>query len=476
MNNFEKYNELREKFPEFIFKGFDYEDTGEELHITYNFSVPGLSDFAPDWRIPKSREMGYIEDEIDENITFQNMIFNLGMIELVSYYKIACPKNVIIDVPGALAYIDEDALFWWKEQYFYGLGEFFYTNEIPLDKEGFMNISFGERASMGADKLKGHSRYADVYDYNEIKRDSKRFMIPVGGGKDSAVTLELLKEYKKDSYCYMINGRGATFATAAAADFDGEHVIVAKRSLDKRMLDLNKAGYLNGHTPFSAMTAFSCILVGYMYGLPYVALSNESSANESTVEGSTVNHQYSKSFEFEHDFVTYEEKYIKSGVKYFSLLRPWSEYQIAREFAKHEQYFCIFRSCNVGSKEDKWCGHCAKCLFVYYILSPFIDADEMVKIFGKNLLGDESLWELTRELTGMVSQKPFECVGSRSEVNIAISETIAKFEREGRPLPVLLAKYKDTPLYKPYREEENPYINYFETRNNVPEFLIGLLK
>jgi hypothetical protein len=61
-------------------------------------------------------------------------------------------------------------------------------------------------------------------------------------------------------------------------------------------------------------------------------------------------------------------------------------------------------------------------------------------------------------------------------VNIAISETIAKFEREGRPLPVLLAKYKDTPLYKPYREEENPYINYFETRNNVPEFLIGLLK
>ena len=129
------------------------------------------------------------------------------------------------------------------------------------------------------------------------------------------------------------------------AEYLDEKVIVAKRTLDKRMLELNKQGFLNGHTPFSAMAAFSCILTGYLYGLPYAALSNESSANESTVAGSTVNHQYSKSFKFEEDFTAYERKYIGSGVLYFSLLRPWSEYQIAREFAKHPKYHKIFRSC-----------------------------------------------------------------------------------------------------------------------------------
>ena len=64
------------------------------------------------------------------------------------------------------------------------------------------------------------------------------------------------------------------------------------------MLQLNKEGFLNGHTPFSALVAFSSVIAARMAGLSYIALSNESSANESTVQGSTVNHQYSKSFKF----------------------------------------------------------------------------------------------------------------------------------------------------------------------------------
>ena len=175
-----------------------------------------------------------------------------------------------------------------------------------------------------------------------------------------------------------------------------------KRTLDARMLELNRQGYLNGHTPFSALVAFSSLIGAAILDLDYVALSNESSANESTVPGSSVNHQYSKSFEFEKDFHQYAGRYLPGSAYYFSLLRPLSEFQIAWIFSGLKQYHDIFRSCNSGSKTDSWCGHCPKCLFVCLILSPFLGQEELEKIFGRAMLEDLSLretltswWELS---------------------------------------------------------------------------------
>ena len=111
-----------------------------------------------------------------------------------------------------------------------------------------------------------------------------------------------------------------------------------------------------------------------------MALSNESSANESNVQGEKINHQYSKSFEFENDFRKYYNKYLKRNVEYFSFLRPLNELQIAMAFSKFEKYHTIFKSCNVGSKgaEWKWCCNCPKCLFVYIILSPFLYKQKLI--------------------------------------------------------------------------------------------------
>lgn len=113
-------------------------------------------------------------------------------------------------------------------------------------------------------------------------------LVPVGGGKDSAVTLELLKGADVPVFAYIINPRGATIHTTESAKLTADHVISVHRTLDKRMLQLNKEGFLNGHTPFSALVAFSSVIAARMAGLSYIALSNESSANESTVQGSTV--------------------------------------------------------------------------------------------------------------------------------------------------------------------------------------------
>lgn len=250
-----------------------------------------------------------------------------------------------------------------------------------------------------------------------------------------------------------------------------------KRTLDQRMLELNRQGYLNGHTPFSALVAFSSLIGAAILDLDYVALSNESSANESTVPGSSVNHQYSKSFEFEKDFHQYAGRYLPGSAYYFSLLRPLSEFQIAWIFSGLKQYHDIFRSCNSGSKTDSWCGHCPKCLFVCLILSPFLGQEELEKIFGRAMLEDLSLRETFDKLVGIVSEKPFECVGSRNEVREAARLTIEKLEGKGEKLPVILEYYRNSELFrKEGQRGESPYFTCYDEDNLLPKELDELVR
>ena len=187
------------------------------------------------------------------------------------------------------------------------------------------------------------------------------------------------------------------------------------------------------------MLAFYTHLASVLSGIPNVALSNESSANEPTVlvrdrsganenKWDSVNHQYSKSLEFEDDFRAYCPSF-----NYFSFLRPLTELQIAMLFSRFTQYHDVFRSCNVGSKQDIWCGHCAKCLFAYIILSPFIAPERLNAIFGKSMLDDTTLEHEFMQLTGHAETKPFECVGTVSEVNAALSMAIERWYHDSRP-------------------------------------------
>lgn len=452
-----KFKELREKHPVFTYEKYKITDQGDRLKITYDFRLGDTQIFAPSWEFAKKHpDINYEKEPVVEQLAF-----NLGLVELISYWKCACPGLVRVKA----GYISEEQITWWKQQYYLGLGEFFYTNGIETDMETFMKVEV----------------LCEPGRENEASTLSAAFeksgcLIPVGGGKDSIVTLELLKDQKSSNLCYMINRKEASERCAQAAGYTEDEVIIVKRSLDAGLLALNKKGYLNGHTPFSAIVAFSSVLTAYLFDKRYVVLSNESSANESTVEGTMVNHQYSKSFQFERDFTEYEEKYINSGVFYFSLLRPFSELQIAKFFARHEKYYPIFRSCNVGSKVDKWCGHCPKCLFVYIILSPFIRPDRLELIFGSDMLNDESMLATFDKLIGIAPEKPFECVGTCDEANTAVCMTIAQLKQEHKELPWLYQYYEGKDLFHTYKNRnENPYIKYYNDENHVPqEFVEGL--
>lgn len=475
----EQYQKLRGQYPRFIYKGYELEEDSCECRITYRFEIEGLSSFAPTWRFPKAKgdTRPWAEDAL-----MREMAFSLGMVELISYWKIACPPQTVVE--GAA--LSREQIEWWKDLYFNGLGEFFYVNHITeATQDNFMDIV----CNVQAEENQGQRSGADMPRVSWTGQESVLLsrtcpdqgrqpgvLVPIGGGKDSAVTLELLRSAGQPIYAYIINPRGATVHTAEAAGLDADHVISVKRTLDSNMLELNRRGYLNGHTPFSALVAFSSIMAARMYGLSWIALSNESSANESTVQGSTVNHQYSKSFKFEEDFHRYETRYLPGSAYYFSMLRPLSEFQIAGYFAKQKQYHAIFRSCNAGSRTDSWCGRCPKCLFVYLILGPFLSSREVEDIFGRNMLEDESMKDTLEQLTGIQEEKPFECVGSRDEINTAIVLTIDRMERDGEILPALLSYYKASGPYGRYKAMGDRYSSYYDEENLVPDDWARLIR
>ena len=449
------YQKCRLDYPTFTYEGYKYDLDESGISMTFDFSIDGLKEFHPTWFIPRINNISDLNQEL-----IDDMVFSLGMVELVSYWKITCAPTVIIKDRA----LTNQQIGWWKKLYFNGLGEFYYTNGIEEDFDEFMEIK--------CDSSKATREFTPLSNPIITSGNKPKVMVPVGGGKDSCVSIELLKD-NADVTCYVINSRGATDATVQVAELT-DKTIYAKRTLDKNMLDLNKEGYLNGHTPFSALVAFSSIIAGYLNGLSFVALSNESSANESTVAGSFVNHQYSKSFEFEADFRSYEKSFIGSGVFYFSFLRPLSELQIAMLFSRFKKYHGIFKSCNVGSKQDIWCGHCPKCLFVYIILSPFLSLEELDAIFGKRLFEDETLITDFDKLCGILPEKPFECVGSRDEVNAAITETIAKYAKAKLPLPALLLHYQDAAVV-PAIPFEN-YKKQFSSEHALDEFFEKIIK
>jgi hypothetical protein len=300
-------------------------------------------------------------------------------------------------------------------------------------------------------------------------------LVPVGGGKDSAVTMGLLERAGTDWLPMVINPGPTTRHVVSASGKDPGISVEIFREIHPELLRLNGEGFLNGHTPFSALLAFYGLLAAYLTGRNEIILSNESSANEATVPGTTINHQYSKSLSFEADFRDYVSQFISEEFNYFSLLRPLSELQIAGLFSRMPQYHRHFRSCNAGSKTGSWCGKCPKCLFTFIILSPFLTPDKLSAIFGRNLLDDPSLSDILEELTGTRETKPFECIGTTDEVNLALELAAGRYEPDN--LPLLVAKHREHPgTIRQPAQNIDAVMKNLEGGHFVPEKFMNLLK
>lgn len=393
----------------FIFKG--YNSNLKKGEILFNFQIKG------DQNINFTEKISFppVTWQIPENL--QSLILdNLMIILGISYWKAYCPKEIIIE-SNFLNY--KQAEFWnivWTK----GLGEFFYKNKI--DFRGLVQFPFIENAQIPVSFPR-----------------KKRALLGLGGGKDSIVTAELLKAQNKNFDLFTV---GTSKIQEEVANGIGKKPIVINRQLDPKLFDLNKEeGTFNGHIPISVVYAFLGLMASIFYDYDSVVVGNEKSANYGNVEylGGVINHQWSKSEEFEELFRGYVKKFITLDVSYFSLLRNMNELEVTKEFVKYPKYFEVFSSCNRNFKisaplrsdelrRGKWCGKCAKCLFVFTLLGAFISQEKLIKIFGKNLFEDQSLLPLFEELSGKRNFKPFECVGTPEEVRLALEKILEKRE------------------------------------------------
>ena len=229
------FQTLREKYPTIIYNSYEIIENDDNYQITFDFEIPSLTHFNPSLTIYKKD----IKNDINSSIA-KEIIFNIGMVELISYFKATCSKNVIVKA----GYLDDNQKQWFKKLFYYGLGEFMYVNDIHISEDELLEFDIQAKKTIKED----------------IKYQGSGNLIPVGGGKDSTVTLELLKG--KDNTCFAINPKIPHEECIKIAGYS--NYMKVARTIDKNLLELNKQGFLNGHTPFSSLVAFITYLCAYL--------------------------------------------------------------------------------------------------------------------------------------------------------------------------------------------------------------------
>ncbi len=326
----------------------------------------------------------------------------LGAVLGMSYYKAAAPPRYVVDAPG----LGAAAADYLRAVLSNGLAEFAYRAALPGLLEPEIRIShpiepWSARLAPGGQPL-----------------------VPIGGGKDSVISVESLAAVGFTPVQFAVNPNAIIRRVAEAS---GHPLVEAGRTIDPRLLELNAAGALNGHVPVTAMNSLIAVAQSLLLGLGPVVMSNESSASDPTLDwnGVPVNHQWSKSLEAERALIAALEGQAGLVDSYFSLLRPFSELRIARAFAGTTSYDASIVSCNrafrLGAQQIGWCGDCDKCRFVFLAFSPFMSAERLCGILGKDMFADEAQIPGYRALLGLDAHKPFECVGEEAECSVAMS-------------------------------------------------------
>jgi UDP-N-acetyl-alpha-D-muramoyl-L-alanyl-L-glutamate epimerase len=368
------------------------------------------------------------DDRRDEELN--KALFQLHLIGGISYYKTCLPKTIEV---GSGQLTEPQAAFW-NAVYENGLGEFFYRNKI--DFRGLIRFPALAKSEEQKPFIPSETGFAT----------NERCLVPIGGGKDSLVTIKLLQKQRIPVTLLRIGSHPVITAQAVAA---GLPLLEVKRGLSAGLFDLNAQGALNGHVPITAYLTMLATVLAILRGETGVVFSNERSANEGNVEylGTEINHQWSKSLEFERMYQ--EQLRAFTEVEVFSLLRPLSELRITQLFTQYPQYLPLMTSCNenwkILAKSKKlsgglWCGTCPKCAFVFAMIAAFVPYADAVKLFGKDLFADEALLPLYKELLGIDGFKPFECVGTSDETKAAFALIHDRGDAEGTAAMTLFTK------------------------------------
>lgn len=376
------------KYQRFIFD--DYTFSANDKKLTLRYSLDDQLHFEESFVFDFDFVADYSPEALDRALQL------LFLVAGVSYYKTYLPPEIVV----TRGTIDKPLAEFLSRTYQKGLGEFFFVNQLDVNTKILFPIN--------------------TKALSPVRAGGAGQLIGIGGGKDSLVTTEALRN-QPDIATWSLGHKAQLQTLVSKVNLP--HLWV-ERKWDRQLLEVNGKGAYNGHIPISAILACAGIVVAILSGKQDVVTSVEQSANEDTLEyqGVMINHQYSKTQAFERDFQAVLQQNFGDSLRYYSFLRPLSEVRICELFAKtgFDTYKTAFSSCNRAYTHDSpglyWCGTCPKCAFVFLALTPFVPRSELEALWGgKNLLLDPKLEPTYRRLLGIEGDKPLECVGEIKE-------------------------------------------------------------
>jgi len=406
---------LREEYPVFRISGARAVPGPTGVRLEFAFDAGALR-FRPVVEVT-----GLLPDEAGRvaTVTAQRMVRALAIIEAFSYWKALCSPviEVALPAPGA-AELD-----WWQAFWPGAMGEFFYRNQIDYTAPGFLVI----RGPAGPDGPGGDAPGGDAPAGGAPGGD---VAAPVGpplvlfsGGKDSLALARVVSASTGAAPVdFFLYNPGERLRGLAGSLASGGRLVEVHRAILPELLALNAAGHPNGHTPFSAYLAFAAMLAGYLRGNGPVMAGNSRSDDEPNVRsylGRPVNHQWTKSYEFEAAARSYRDRWLPGAPGYSSPLRPLYEVQIIASLAGDVDAYLRTVSCN-QARGGGWCRSCAKCAWVFLATAALFGHDLAIRKTGGDMFADPALSGVYQEMAGLTGVKPFECTGSEDEVRAAI--------------------------------------------------------
>jgi len=175
---------LRKKYKKFVYHNYSYKISKDNLEIFFDFRIEPDIFFKPKIVIENVNKTKI--KKVGESV-LNNLIFQLGLIEMFSYWKATCSSEIEIKA-GSL---NKSQIQWFKGLIINGMGQFFYENKISWKIVNSLKIL--------SDKKK--ARDLKVFE----KRLNSKILLSIGGGKDSIVSLELLKKEFKDITSFSLN-------------------------------------------------------------------------------------------------------------------------------------------------------------------------------------------------------------------------------------------------------------------------------
>jgi len=324
-----KFQNLRKKYSKFIYEKYSYKISDNNLEIVFYFKIEPDIIFQPKIIIDLSKsDLKKWRSDLQK---LDNLIFHLGLMEIPSYWKATC--SPLIEIKAG--YLNKKQIDWWKDLIINGMGQFFFENKIDWRGKNFLKINSRRTVLINSTRT-------------VLVKLKDRYLVPFAGGRDSIVTLEELRAQKKEIALFTVNPIEKIQEVVKVSGIKKQ--IIVRRLIDKKLLDLNKKGYLNGHTPFTSLLSFISVLCAVIFDYKNIAFSNEKSANEGNIKylGKIINHQWAKSSEFEKMFKYYCKKYLARNINYFSLTRKYGELEISKILTKFPKYFPVFPVAIIG--------------------------------------------------------------------------------------------------------------------------------